>query len=127
MEPTPQEEKIHTNTKIKTVGEALSVRTHKVATIGLFTLLAALLIGLYFWITAEKQIPTAPIPSRPTYETNREPESTTARAQVESLGILSTSDELTAIEADLESTALDNLDSDLVQINQELGASFQME
>ncbi len=114
-------------TRTKNIREALSTRTHGVALIGLFALLVALFIGLYFWITAEKQIPTVPTPSRPTYETNREPESTTARAQVESLGILSTSDELTAIEADLESTALDTLDADLIQINQELEASFQME
>ena len=127
MEPIIKDRNTAKETELKTAREALSVRTHGVAIIGLFALLVALLIGLYFWITAEKQIPTAPIPSRPTYETNREPESTTARAQVESLGILSTSDELTAIEADLESTALDTLDADLIQINQELEASFQEE
>ena len=64
---------------------------------------------------------------RPTYETNKEPESTTAKAQVDTLGVMSTSDELGAIEADLESTSLTNLDTELIPIDQELEASFAAE
>jgi hypothetical protein len=122
MEPDFKNDKMTKATKLSIPGEMLSVRTHKFAIILLFTILGLLLIGIYFWITTERQIPIAPTPSRPTYETNREPESTTAAAEVGSLQVLSTSDEITTIEADLLSTDLSNLDKELINIEQELGS-----
>lgn len=59
-------------------------------------------------------------PERPTKETNKEPESTNAYAQVESLKVMSPSDELSAIEADLKSTNLDSLTLELLIIESEL-------
>lgn len=58
---------------------------------------------------------------RPTPETNREPESPTAYAEVQTLNTLSPSDELSAIEADLKSTNLDILNKEMVIIENELG------
>jgi hypothetical protein len=87
----------------------------------LFIALVVILAGLFYWYYTSLQTPvTAPEASRPTLETNKEPETTTATAQVESYGAMSTSDELTAIEADLESTSLDSLDAELLQIDTEL-------
>ncbi len=118
MEPTAKEAKVPKSNTLE--NETLSLRTHKVATVILFGLLAALLVGIYFWITAEKQTPIDTVPTRPTYETNREPESVNAQAEVGILQVLSTSDELSAIEADLLSTDLSNLEKELTQIEQEL-------
>lgn len=120
MEPDFKNEKMTKPTRLNAPGEPLSTQTHGIATIGLFVLLAALLIGIFFWITAEKDTAPVIIPTRPTYETNREPESTTAAAEVGSLQVMSTSDEIYAIEADLLSTDLTTLDKELVQIEQEL-------
>jgi cytoskeletal protein RodZ len=87
--------------------------------------LVVILAGLFFWYYTSMQVPAlTPEPSRPTLETNKEPETTTATAQVESYAAMSTSDELTAIEADLESTNLDSLDSELTQIDTELQAAI---
>lgn len=83
--------------------------------------LISILIGLFLWYQAmNKPLPVAEVPTRPTYETNQEPESTTAEAQVDSFTVMSTSDELGAIEADLESTNLDTLETELTQIDEEL-------
>jgi hypothetical protein len=87
--------------------------------------LILVLVGLFFWYKAS-QLPPAPVPApvRPTAQMNNEPESTTAEAQTESFGAISTSDELNAIEADLESTNLDSLESELIQIETELNAQL---
>ncbi len=87
--------------------------------------LLVILVGLFFWYQAS-QLPPAPqaAPGRPTPEMNNEPESTTAEAQTESFGAMSTSDEIDAIEADLESTNLDSLESELIQIETELNAEM---
>jgi hypothetical protein len=83
--------------------------------------LAIILVGLFFWYQAmNKPVPVVEVPTRPTYETNQEPESPTAEAQVDSFTVMSTSDELGAIEADLESTNLDTLETELTQIDEEL-------
>lgn len=85
---------------------------------------ALLIVGGFYWYKSQQVAPTTtPPPLRPTLETNREPETPTATAQVESFGALSTSDEITTIEADLESTNLDTLDSELNDINAELRAT----
>ncbi len=90
----------------------------------LFAILAAVLVGMYFWYEASTTIPqTTNEASRPTLEENKEPETTTATAQTESFNAMSTSDEITAIEADLESTDLDNLEAEMLQIEAELEAA----
>lgn len=87
----------------------------------LVVLLIGVLAGLYYWqqlLTTAPLVPSASL--RPTAEQNQEPESTTARAQTDIISTLSTSDELTAIEADLGSTNLNSLDSELRAIDAEL-------
>jgi hypothetical protein len=89
--------------------------------ITLVILLLVVLAGLYYWqqlLTTAPLVPSASL--RPTAEQNQEPESTTARAQTDSISTLSTSDELNAIEADLGSTNLNSLDSELRAIDAEL-------
>lgn len=91
----------------------------------LLTLVVALvliLVGLVYWYRMTHQVIIVDDnpATRPAVETNREPETTTATAQVETLGVMSTSDEISAIEADLESTDLQNLDAELLQIEAEL-------
>jgi len=92
----------------------------------LVVLLIGILGGMYYWfVVLQNQATTpVPVPVRPTAEQNNEPESTNAEAEVESMGALSTSDEITAIEADLESTLLNNLDAELLQIEAELQSSI---
>lgn len=90
----------------------------------LFIILGLILGGLYYWYT----ISTKPVvidltPTRPTLETNKEPETRNATAQVDSLTVMSTSDELSAIEADLLSTDLDSLETEINQIEAELGTN----
>jgi hypothetical protein len=88
--------------------------------------LIVILAALFMWYKASLEVTTPGIvPTRPTLETNKEPETTTATAQTESFGAMSTSDEISAIEADLESTNLDTLESELTQIDTELEASAQ--
>jgi hypothetical protein len=93
--------------------------------ISLMVVLLFILGGLYYAWQLNNSLPNpAPDASRPTLETNREPETPTATAQIESMTALSTSDEIVAIEADLESTLLDSLESELLQIEAELEADF---
>ncbi len=89
-------------------------RYRQVVRIVLVTFVLLIIWSIYWIFIKDKTEISTPIPLRPTPETNREPESPTAYAQVGSLNTLSTSDELGAIEADLEST---NLDSLLLEIN----------
>lgn len=85
--------------------------------------LLAILAGLFYWYQLSNQVPVAtPAPMRPSVEQNAEPETPTATAQTDSFGAMSTSDEITAIEADIESTNLDSLDSELGQIDATLEA-----
>ncbi len=77
----------------------------------LIVVLMVILALLYAWSeqllfnkAVEENTPTF----RPTKEQNNEPESTTAEAEVETLGAMSTSDELGAIESDLASTPFDD-------------------
>ena len=92
-------------------------------------LLIGILAGMYYWfsqLTAQNQ-PIAPAVERPTAEENNEPESTTAEAAVETQAALSTSDEISAIEADIEATDLDTLDAELTAIDAELDAAMNEE
>ena len=87
-----------------------------------FIIVISILIGgVYWYIQTHKPEIITTIPTRPTPETNKEPESPTAYAQVDSLNTISTSDELGAIEAYLESTNLDSLTREFNAIEAELG------
>jgi len=98
----------------------------------LFTLAIILILilgGMYYWyttVTAEPTpIETAPEVQRPTAEENNEPESTTAEAQVDTMQAVSTSDEISAIESDIEGTMLDEIDAEINAIEAELDASIE--
>ena len=88
----------------------------------LIVLLVAILGGMSYWFTMmQKDTPTVtPLGQRPTAAENNEPESTTAEAEAESMGVVSSSDEIPAIEADVESTNLDSLESELDAIDAEI-------
>ncbi len=74
----------------------------------LIIVLMCILGGLYAWSEQLKKNTTIESTStRPTLEQNNEPESTTAEARVETLSAMSTSDEIDAIEADLQSTLME--------------------
>ncbi len=94
-------------------------------------LLAIALVGLlgllYVWFASMQNAPAEPAPeaTRPSAADNNEPESTTAEAQVGNFQVVSNSDELSAIEADLESTNLDALDAELTAIDAELEAAIE--
>lgn len=83
---------------------------------------------LYLWfatIQMRMTDDTTMTATRPTAEENNEPESTTAEAQAGSFQVVSNSDEIDAIDADLESTNLDALDAELNAIDAELNAAVQ--
>ena len=89
----------------------------------LIAVLVLLLIGLYVWGNALRdatEAPTIPDFTRPTAAENNEPESTRAEAETDNLGTLSNSDSIEAIEADLNSTDVDDLDSGLNTIEAEI-------
>ena len=90
--------------------------------------LLAILIGLVLWFMNINNTPEAtPTPTpveRPTPEENNEPERTTAEAQTDNLEIVSTSDEISAIEADIEATDIEALDAELEAIEAELDAAI---
>lgn len=88
----------------------------------LILILFILLVALYIWSRAFIAVETteALTPTRPTAEENNEPESNNAEAETTILDVFSTSDELSAIEADLSATDLSNLNADLNAIDAEL-------
>ncbi len=92
----------------------------------LLVLLFSVLGGMYYWFTVLRtNTPVInPTSLRPTASQNNEPESTTAEAQVEALETVSTSDEVPAIEADVEGTNLDSLDAELDAIEKEIDAAL---
>lgn len=105
--------------------EEKAVRGPVILMLGL--LLLAVLVGLVLWFTNLNSTPAAPVPApveRPTDEENNEPESTTAEAQTDNLETVSTSDEISAIEADIEATDIEALDAELEAIEAELDASI---
>lgn len=87
--------------------------------------LALIFIGLYFWIQMENRAEATPLPKpeRPTAAENNEPESTTAEAKTEVLDIVSTSDELRSIEADLGATKDIDVETTLNAIDAEFDAA----
>lgn len=83
----------------------------------LVLVLALILCGFYLWgsqIAREAPIPFTPPP-------NNEPETPRADADIQILKTVSDSDEISAIEADLGSTNLDELDKELPLIERDLG------
>ena len=100
-----------------------SPKTQFVLILILSVALIAILAGIFYWYQMSNNAPVAtPAPMRPSVEQNAEPETPTATAQTESFGAMSTSDEITALEADIDSTNLDSLDSELGQIDATLEA-----
>lgn len=82
----------------------------------LIVILICILGGLYMWSETLKKNelkPIVPESTRPTAEENNEPESTNAEAEVETLNTLSPSNELEAIEADLQNTQIPEPEADL--------------
>jgi len=88
-------------------------------------ILFAILIYFFLVFLKEKPTPSTSIEKeRPTRQINQEPESPTAYAQVDSLNTLNSSDEIWAIEADLESTDLSSFLLEIPAIENELGFSL---
>ena len=83
----------------------------------LIVVLMLILGGLYLWSTTlQQEVPPIMNPSNqlPTAQENNEPESNNAEADVQTLETLSTSDEIDAMNADIESTNTQTLDADLI-------------
>ncbi len=89
----------------------------------LFAILAALLGGIYYWYTILMQEPVAATPLRPTAEMNNEPESTTVEARTAASEVVSTSDELDSLQADIESVNFDDLDDGFNALESELNGA----
>jgi len=131
MEPTPNNnEPIISDEELKIPSAATknspSKETHLIALLGiLIVVLILILAGLYLWnttLTTTREVAPVNDATRPTAEENNEPESTTAEAEVETMNTMSSSNSLEAIEADLEATSLDSLDTELTTIENELEA-----
>lgn len=87
----------------------------------LVIMLVLILSGLYLWgEMLSKQAQT----TDETPIVNNEPETPRATADAQILDTLSPSDELDAIDADLNSTQLDSLDTELNTIDTELNAAL---
>ena len=91
--------------------------------LGLFIIvLITILVGLYLWfLNIEQTNTTPPQIIREVPEMPNDPETANAEASVQQLETLSPSNSIDAIEADLESTNLDQLDTELQAIDAELG------
>lgn len=97
-----------------------SHQSHLGVILGILVLVLALIFGgLYLWGSLlheqDTLIPAVPI-------VNNEPETPRATTDAQILDTESPSDELDAIEADLSSTNLDSLDTDIITIDAELNA-----
>jgi flagellar basal body-associated protein FliL len=91
----------------------------------LVLILAAILGGFYYWYTlVMKEAAAVPVATRPTVEQNNEPESTTAEARTATTDVVSTSDELSSIRADVDSTHLEDLDNEIPAIESELNGAL---
>jgi cytoskeletal protein RodZ len=90
----------------------------------LVAILLALLGGIYYWYTIVMSTPITATPTRPTADMNSEPESTTAEARTAATDVVSTSDDLDAIGADIESTKLEDIDEGFAAIESELGGAL---
>jgi hypothetical protein len=90
----------------------------------LFLILLAILTGFLYWYLLITKPESIPGTLRPTAEQNNEPESTTAEARTQVMDVVSTSDELSAIKADLETTYLGDLQAEMNPITAELDAAL---
>lgn len=92
----------------------------------LVILLLAILGGMYRWfVLLDNDVPAISAGLRPSALENNEPESTTAEARAEAMGVVSNSNEIPAIESDIDSTDLDSLESELDSIEAELDAALE--
>lgn len=91
----------------------------------LFAILVAILGGIYYWYTVVMSTPIAETPQRPTDAMNNEPESATAEARTSATDVVSTSDALEAITADVESLNMDDVETNIQAIDTELEAATQ--
>jgi len=109
-----------------TVAPTQSILSTAIISILVIALLA-IFAGLGYWYYTVMSTPTitTPTPTRPSLEMNNEPESTTAEARTQTLDVVSTSDEIEVIEADILSTNLDDLDAELTAIDTELNAALE--
>jgi len=91
----------------------------------LIVLLVLILGGLYLWYSvAFAPTPIAQPQERFVPDMPNEPEMQNADAEVQKLNTVSTSNEIDAIEADIESTDLEQMDAELQAIDAELDGSF---
>ncbi len=90
--------------------------------LGMIILVLALVLGgLFLWgsmLANKEAVPAPPI-------VNNEPETPRAAADAQILETTSSSDELSAIEADIESTNLDSIEQDLQAIDNEFSGSAE--
>lgn len=92
----------------------------------LTVLLVLILTAMFYWFTTmTDDRPVTQAIERPSALENNEPESTTAEAQTEIMLTTSTSDTISAIEADLGATSFDSLDAEMIAIEAELDISLQ--
>ena len=89
----------------------------------LILILALTLGGLFLWgsMLAEKEAPILPP------IVNNEPETPRAQADAQIFETTSPSDDLGAIEADIESTNLDLLDQDMQAIDSEFNVAYEQQ
>lgn len=122
-----EELKFPETSRVKRVATA-PLERNRYAPMILGTLIFVLLLvlaGLYYWHDLITRTPIVISTSnRPTAAENQEPESTTARADTDALEVLSTSDEIPALEADIEGTNLETLERELNTIDAELEAAL---
>jgi flagellar basal body-associated protein FliL len=92
----------------------------------LVTILVLLLAGLGYWYYQVMSLEVTPAidSPRPTANENNEPESTTAEARAQATNVVSTSDEIDAIKADIESTPVTDLLTEMPAIETELDAAL---
>lgn len=97
--------------------------SHVGAILGVIIIMLVVLLGaFYIWGgLLKEQAKVVPVE---TPIVNNEPETPRADADTQILETLSTSDEITAIDADLESTNIDSIDTDLSTIDAEFDAAL---
>jgi cytoskeletal protein RodZ len=118
-----EEMKIPTEMNTQTTTESNQSLVNGPILILLFAILVAILGGIYYWYTIVMSTPVTPIPTRPTAAMNNEPESATAEARTDTTSVVSTSDELDAITADVESLNLEDIETNITAIDTELDAA----
>ena len=106
---------------IETEPETNKTSVMSLVLFGIILLLIGILGTLLWWgstlLTPELDQTNNTEALRPTPEENNEPESTTAEARVQALQTVSSSDEISAIEADLMSTTVGDIESELRAID----------